>query len=214
MSINNKLNLKRYSFPILGRNSGSVSRESRGKHVDAAEPRTPGTSPRRKTAAFPQQMDPDTYYQNVSTPPRNGKRRYSGRNMDMALPPSSADSSRSSLASPTSAQFPPANDSNFRAHYHRKTNAICVPNDIDDMSPMALPLDGRCVSDSAMDVPPQGYRHAMSPQRTIENTNEQLRRNSVGQFASLSEFAQLNHIDVAGRQFVDEPVAPKIDLGM
>lgn len=207
MSIN-KLNLKRYSFPTLGRTSGSASRESRSKRAQA-EPRTPSTSPRRRAGMTQQQqMDPDTFYQSVTTPPPNGSRRYSSNEcpMDMAVPPSSADSSRSSLASPTS--------TTFRGHYHRKTNAICVPNDIDNISPMALPLDGRCVSDSAVSVPPHGYTHAMSPQRTIENTNEQLRRNSVGQFASLSEFAQLNHIDVEGRQFVNEPVAPKIDLGM
>ncbi|KAL3233902.1 hypothetical protein RNJ44_03942 [Nakaseomyces bracarensis] len=58
------------------------------------------------------------------------------------------------------------------------------------------------------------YKHQLSPNDTIQNTNEQIRKNSIGIFGSLSEFAEKNHIDLKGKVFADtnEYDKPLIDL--
>lgn len=58
------------------------------------------------------------------------------------------------------------------------------------------------------------YKHELSPKDTINNTNEQIRRNTVGIFGSLSEFAEKNQIDLKGKVFADsnEYETPLIDL--
>lgn len=92
---------------------------------------------------------------------------------------------------------------------HRKSNAIYVPNDIDNLNLNLSLLQNQSFTDSTNST---NFKHQLSPKLTIDNTNEQIRRNSIGKFNSLMEFAQQNHIDINGKSFVDEPQAPKINL--
>ena len=97
-----------------------------------------------------------------------------------------------------------------------------MPNDIDDLNTMLSPgfhpmsnflhKAKSNEEDGEEDISSHSYTHELSPKLTIQNTNEQIRRNSVGTYSSLTDFVKQNHINVDGRIFVDSPQAPKINL--
>ncbi|SMN20939.1 similar to Saccharomyces cerevisiae YBR157C ICS2 Protein of unknown function [Maudiozyma saulgeensis] len=107
----------------------------------------------------------------------------------------------------------------------KKSLSVVVPNDIDDLNPIFSPgfneintftntnnNNSNISSDEDEGVSSHSYTHELSPKLTIQNTNEQIRRNSVGTYSSLTDFVKQNHINVDGRIFVDKPQTPKIDL--
>ncbi|KAG0671619.1 hypothetical protein C6P45_000110 [Maudiozyma exigua] len=109
----------------------------------------------------------------------------------------------------------PPNSAQENLYPNYKKISVTVPNDIDCLTPMVSPVFSspfNNTTDSSDNKIPHHYSHELSPKLTIENTNEQIRRNSVGTYSSLTDFAQKHHIDVNGRIFVDKPQAPKINL--
>ncbi|QLQ81875.1 hypothetical protein HG537_0G01290 [Torulaspora globosa] len=74
---------------------------------------------------------------------------------------------------------------------------------------------------SASSLPNEPYKNYVyqSPRNTIQDTNEQIKRNSSGRFGSLVEFAQHHQMDTTGKVFAhcaetgDVP-QPTIDLDL
>lgn len=99
---------------------------------------------------------------------------------------------------------------------HRKNKAISISKPIDEImltSPLSMSSSLNLTDNNNYEYN-TNYSHQASPIHTINDTNEQLKRNANGRFGSLIEFAEKNHINIEGRHFVDEPVAPKIDLSL
>lgn len=61
-------------------------------------------------------------------------------------------------------------------------------------------------------ISPLSYPHHLSPIKTIDNTREQIKRNSKGEFKSLNDFANFNNINTKGKNFIIRPMSPKINL--
>lgn len=108
----------------------------------------------------------------------------------------------------------PPNSAQENLYPNYKKLSVTVPNDIDCLTPLVSPVYDpfNNTSNTHDNDKSKRYSHELSPKLTIENTNEQIRRNSVGTYSSLTDFAQQHHIDVNGRVFVDKPQAPKINL--
>ncbi|EJS44763.1 ics2p [Saccharomyces arboricola H-6] len=108
-----------------------------------------------------------------------------------------------------------------RKSHHRKSNAIsfsksCKPDFIDEYDSVSnASFSSRKTSFASCFLEKESrspsstsYTHQESPQSTIMNTNEQLRRNASGKFGSLKEFAKRNQINIEGKVF-----AHKIETG-
>lgn len=156
----------------------------------------------------------------ASTSPRMGHMFLDdGKNLD-EYTYEKRNSLTSDLDEGTSASPPPLTPTRSRLR-HRKSNAISVSSPEELYSPQTPKSDvqaqflGRPDILASPTVGPIQYNHQLSPKDTIHNTNEQIRRNTVGVFGSLSEFAAKNHIDLKGRVFVDtnDYDTPLIDLG-
>ncbi|CAL9731261.1 hypothetical protein MOUN0_L04764 [Monosporozyma unispora] len=68
------------------------------------------------------------------------------------------------------------------------------------------------MDDDDSPISPLSYPHHTSPIKTINNTNEQIKRNQSGKFDSLNDFANFNNIKIEGKKFVGRPTTPKINL--
>ncbi|KAH7587901.1 hypothetical protein J7297_02390 [Nakaseomyces glabratus] len=110
-----------------------------------------------------------------------------------------------------------------RRYKHRKSNAISVstpeelylPKTPDHNSDIYREDEGVFyLSSPTSDI--ISYKHQLSPETTIRDTKEQLRRNTVvGVANSLTEFAEKNRLDISGKVFADinDTPPPLIDLG-
>ena len=154
-------------------------------------PRTPSPTPRRLHAQTDRSHTPSSHSHSHR---RTGSVSGISSNFLLATPPNSTQEN----------SYP-----NF------KKLSVMVPNDIDCLTPLVSPVYDPFNTfniDNDTSNKSKRYSHELSPKLTIENTNEQIRRNSVGTYSSLTDFAQQHHINVNGRIFVDKPQTPKINL--
>ncbi|CAL9737235.1 hypothetical protein MOSE0_L06700 [Monosporozyma servazzii] len=129
-------------------------------------------------------------------------------------------------------QHYPTNLYSNRQLQHRQSNAFSLSQEFDGLkidetilSPKENPENKKInlitpferfkdiyMDDDDSPISPLSYPHQTSPIKTINNTNEQIKRNLNGRFDSLKDFANFNNIMIEGKRFVERPHTPTINL--
>lgn len=92
------------------------------------------------------------------------------------------------------------------SHGHRKTNAV-------SLSSFSMSNDLHFLKSPSKIIDSSDSYNNPDPFMTMRDTREQIRRNTTGQYGSLTDFVLRNKIDLKGHDFVS-PEEPKINLDL